>query len=101
MASPQVAGALAVVWDAFPNLTPDELVKLLKDSTDPLPALDGVDRFGEVPGPGPHVSDDLSERHVMIVESRTRQRVDPSTAIALPACNYSLVSKKTGDTANR
>lgn len=41
MATPQVAGALAVVWDAYPSLSPDELVDLLKRSTDPLPSLDG------------------------------------------------------------
>ncbi len=42
MASPMVAGALAVAWDAFPSLTVNEVVELLKVSVDPIPALDGI-----------------------------------------------------------
>lgn len=41
MATPLVAGALAVVWDAFPGLTYRELIQLMKDTVDPVPDLQG------------------------------------------------------------
>ena len=41
MATPVVSGTLAVVWDAFPNLTYQELIQLMKESVDIVPDLQG------------------------------------------------------------
>ncbi len=41
MATPHVAGALAVYWDANPNATAAQVIQRLKDTVDPIAALTG------------------------------------------------------------
>ncbi len=41
MAAPQVTGALAVYWDAHPNATYSQVIQRLKDTVDPIAALNG------------------------------------------------------------
>ncbi len=66
MATPHVAGALAVFWDAFPNLTYDEVIEKLLGSVDTLPSLAGkvatggrlnLDRLLDSVSPPPPPSD--------------------------------------------
>ncbi|MGL6073782.1 MAG: S8 family serine peptidase [Fimbriiglobus sp.] len=49
MASPVIAGALALAWDANPNLSHQQLIAKLRESVDTLPSLTGkVQTGGEV-----------------------------------------------------
>lgn len=42
MAAPHVAGAAALLLSKYPNLTVDQLKKVLLDTVDPLPSLKGI-----------------------------------------------------------